>query len=96
MIATPNDSHKELVIRGLLSGHNVICEKPATLSVDEFDSMVEAERESGKCLAVHQNRTIEAYEVPIPKSDVHSFIVIFVERLINKKSSVVSGSYIPN
>ena len=56
VVATPNDIHENLVVNGLLSGHNVICEKPVALSVAEFDRMVEAQNESGKLLSVHQNR----------------------------------------
>ncbi len=56
VVATPNDIHEDLVISGLKSGHNVICEKPVALSVDEFDRMVEAANNSGKILSVHQNR----------------------------------------
>ena len=56
VVATPNDVHEDLVVRGLESGHNVICEKPVALSVAEFDRMVEAQNESGKLLSVHQNR----------------------------------------
>ncbi len=56
VVATPNDIHEELVVRGLISGHNVICEKPVALSVEEFNRMVEAAEKSGKKLSVHQNR----------------------------------------
>ena len=37
VVATPNDVHEELVVNGLKSGHNVICEKPAALKVEIFD-----------------------------------------------------------
>ncbi len=56
VVATPNDVHCDLVVRCLLSGHNVICEKPVALSVAEFDRMLEAQNKSGKLLTVHQNR----------------------------------------
>ncbi len=56
VVATPNDVHEDLVVNALLGGHNVICEKPVALSVEEFDRMVEAEKKSGKKLSVHQNR----------------------------------------
>jgi len=56
VVATPNDVHEDLVVNALKSGHNVICEKPAALSVAEFDRMVAAANESGKKLSVHQNR----------------------------------------
>lgn len=56
VVATPNDVHEDLVVRGLLSGKHVICEKPVALSVAEFDRMVAASKESGKVFSVHQNR----------------------------------------
>ena len=56
VVATPNDVHEDLVVNALKSGHNVICEKPVALSVDEFDRMVAAATTSGKKLSVHQNR----------------------------------------
>lgn len=56
VVATPNDVHEDLVVRGLLSGKHVICEKPVALSVAEFDRMVAASEKSGKILSVHQNR----------------------------------------
>ncbi len=56
VVATPNDVHEDLVVNGLLSGHNVICEKPVALSLDSFDRMVEAQNKSGKLLSVHQIR----------------------------------------
>lgn len=56
VVATPNDCHEELVVSALGSGHNVICEKPAALSVQSFDRMTAAAEKAGKLLTVHQNR----------------------------------------
>lgn len=56
VVATPNDVHEDLVVNGLTSGKNVICEKPVALSVESFDRMVAAAEKSGKLLSVHQNR----------------------------------------
>ena len=56
VVATPNDVHEDLVVNGLTSGKNVICEKPVALSVESFDRMVAAAEKSGKVLSVHQNR----------------------------------------
>ena len=56
VVATPNDVHEDLVVTALKSGKNVICEKPVALSVESFDRMVKAAKESGKKLSVHQNR----------------------------------------
>ena len=54
--ATPNDSHKEIVIDALNHGKHVVCEKPVALSVSDFDEMCEAASYSGKIFTVHQNR----------------------------------------
>ena len=56
VVATPNDVHEDLVVGAMQSGHHVICEKPAALSVEIFDRMVKAQKKSGKRLSVHQNR----------------------------------------
>ena len=56
VVATPNDVHEDLVVKGLLSGKHVICEKPVALSVAEFDRMVRASEQTGKVFSVHQNR----------------------------------------
>lgn len=65
VVATPNDVHEELIIKALSSGKNAICEKPATLSVESFDRMVEAQNKSGKLLSVHQNRRWDAEHLAI-------------------------------
>ena len=56
LCATPNDVHKDIVVKSLLAGKNVICEKPVALSVGDFDEMVAAAEKSGKIFSVHQNR----------------------------------------
>ena len=54
--ATPNDSHKEIVLAALGAKKHVVCEKPVALSVEDFDDMVAAAEENGVLLTVHQNR----------------------------------------
>ncbi len=56
LVATPNQVHKELAIAALRAGKNVMVEKPATLSVADWDEMVAVSRECGRILTVHQNR----------------------------------------
>ena len=56
VIAVPNDDHKELVVKSLEAGKNVICEKPVEMSVAAFDEMTAAADRSGKLFTVHQNR----------------------------------------
>ena len=54
--ATPNDVHEDIVVRSLLSGKNVVCEKPVALSLESLDRMIAAAKEAGKLFTVHQNR----------------------------------------
>lgn len=58
--ATPNDSHKDIVIRSLEAGKNVVCEKPVALSLSDFDEMCSAAKKAGKLFTVHQNRRWDA------------------------------------
>lgn len=55
-VAVPNDSHKDIVIKALLSGKNVICEKPVALSSNDLSDMIAAAKMSGTLFTVHQNR----------------------------------------
>lgn len=56
LCATPNDSHKEIVIDALNHGKHVVCEKPVALSISDFDEMCEAARANERIFTVHQNR----------------------------------------
>jgi Predicted dehydrogenases and related proteins len=55
-IATPNDKHKEYVIKCLLAGKNVICEKPVTMNVSELEEILAVAKECKTVFSVHQNR----------------------------------------
>ena len=56
LCATPNDVHKDIVIRGLRAGFHVVCEKPVTMNVADFDEMCAVAKETGRVFTVHQNR----------------------------------------
>ncbi len=56
LIATPNDWHKPYAVAAAKAGKHIICEKPAALSVAEFDDMTSAAKRNNVILAVHQNR----------------------------------------
>lgn len=58
-VAIPNDSHKEVVIRALEAGKNVICEKPVAMNLEELDEMIETANRCGKIFSVHQNRRFD-------------------------------------
>jgi len=59
-VATPNDVHKEIVIKGLEAGKNMISEKPVTLCSDDLQEMIDAANRCGKLFTVHQNRRWDA------------------------------------
>ncbi len=56
VVATPNQYHCDLTCRALKAGKHVICEKPAAMSPEEFQLMMDTAKETGKLLCVHQNR----------------------------------------
>lgn len=56
IIAVPNHLHWEMVEKAAKHGKNIICEKPAAMSVEEFDKMLESVKEAGVLFTVHQQR----------------------------------------
>lgn len=56
MVSTPNPSHPEMVKKAAAAKKHVICEKPAAMSVAEYDEMVAACKENGVLFTVHQQR----------------------------------------
>ncbi len=56
MISTPNPSHPEMVKKAAAAKKNIICEKPAAMSVALFDEMVAVAKEAGVIFTVHQQR----------------------------------------
>jgi predicted dehydrogenase len=56
LIATPNNFHKDYSISCLKAGHNVICEKPATMNSAELEEIISVSKDTGKFFTTHQNR----------------------------------------
>ncbi len=54
LVATPNVTHKEIVLQALQAGKDVFCEKPMALTVADCDEMIAAARRSGRKLMVGQ------------------------------------------
>ncbi|MBQ3183924.1 MAG: Gfo/Idh/MocA family oxidoreductase [Clostridia bacterium] len=52
-IATPHYVHPELAIKALEHGLHVLCEKPAGVYTKQVNEMIEAQKKSGKLLAVN-------------------------------------------
>ncbi|MGI8386848.1 Gfo/Idh/MocA family protein [Robertmurraya sp. P23] len=56
LIATPNDSHRDIAIAALQAGKHVICEKPVTLNSRQLEEIIETAETYNKVFVVHQNR----------------------------------------
>nr|WP_024835233.1 Gfo/Idh/MocA family oxidoreductase [Clostridium sp. 12(A)] len=56
IISTPNISHLEMVEMAAKAKKAIICEKPAAMSVKEFDQMTAVTRENNVHFTVHQQR----------------------------------------
>lgn len=56
LIATPNDSHKDLAIAALKAGKHVICEKPVTLNSKQLEEILKTAEACDRVFVVHQNR----------------------------------------
>lgn len=56
IISVPNDIHLEMVEKCAAAGKQIILEKPAAMTVAEFDRMVEIVKEADVHMTVHQQR----------------------------------------
>lgn len=56
LIATPNDSHKDLAIRSMRAGKHVLCEKPVMMSSGELEEVMQVSKETGMVFYPRQNR----------------------------------------
>ena len=59
IIAANNIAHKPLTVLAAQQGVNIICEKPAALTVADFDEMMEAVNKAGVKFTVHQQRRFD-------------------------------------
>lgn len=78
-VATPNNFHKELVIKCLEAGKNVISEKPVTMKTDDLRDMIEASKKAGKLFTVHQNRRWDVDYLAIKKLHDSGVIGDFID-----------------
>ncbi len=56
LVSTPNNFHKDYVIRSLEAGKHVICEKPVAMNAEELEAMMAAAKKANRLFSVHQNR----------------------------------------
>lgn len=55
-VAIPNHLHKDICIRAMEAGKNVICEKPVALNHDQLEEMIQAAEANHVVFTVDQNR----------------------------------------
>jgi len=67
LIATPNDTHKDIAIAAMKAGKHVICEKPVAMNSAELEMIIEASKATGKLFMVHQNRRWDADYLTVKK-----------------------------
>lgn len=56
LIVVPNPLHKEVAVAAARAGKHIICEKPAAMTVAEYDEMVEVAKECKVLFTVHHQR----------------------------------------
>lgn len=59
IIAINNNQHHDVVCQAAKAGKDIICEKPAALSLQEFDDMVKVTKEYGVKFTVHHQRRFD-------------------------------------
>ncbi|MBO5479781.1 MAG: Gfo/Idh/MocA family oxidoreductase [Clostridia bacterium] len=59
LIATPNNFHKDYSVMAMEKGKNVVCEKPACMSVKELEEVLAVSKKTGKLYTIHQNRRFD-------------------------------------
>ncbi len=58
LVATTNETHKDLSIKALNSGKHVLCEKPVTMSSEELLEIMAVAEKTGCIFTVDQNRRV--------------------------------------
>lgn len=56
LVATTNETHKDIAIKALRAGKHVICEKPVTMTSAELEEIIAVSEECGKIFTIDQNR----------------------------------------
>lgn len=56
IVAVPNNFHKEISIKAMKAGKDVICEKPVMITAADLEEVLEVSRATGRQFSVHQNR----------------------------------------
>ncbi len=85
IISVPNPLHLEAVEKAARAGKDIICEKPAAMTVAEFDKMCEITKECGVRFTIHQQRRWDA--------DFRTIKDVYDNHLVGKEYLVKSQLY---
>ena len=85
IISVPNRLHPEMVKKACDAGKDIICEKPAALSVALFDEMMEEVKKAGIHFTVHQQRRLDP--------DFRTAKNVYDQNLVGKVYTVQSTLY---
>ncbi len=88
LLTVPNHLHKQYALKAARAGKNIICEKPAALSIADFDEMTRTAQECGVLFEVHQNRRWD--------KDFRIVKRVFDERIIGNIFNIESTLHSPN
>lgn len=68
VISTPSFLHREQSIFCVQHGTNVLCEKPAAPTVEDVEAMIQAEKETGKFIAIGYQRCYDPCILKLKKA----------------------------
>jgi predicted dehydrogenase len=84
VIASPNETHAPLAELGMRAGHNVVVDKPFTITVEEARNLASVAAEKGVLLSVFQNRRWDSDFLTVQdaiRQDLLGRIVLFESRI---------------
>ena len=74
LVATANNYHCEMACRAMEAGYNVMVEKPAAMTADELQRMIDTSERCGKLFTVHQNRRWDGDYLKIRKAIEEGYV----------------------
>lgn len=93
VVATTNDSHKDICIAALHAGKNVICEKPVTVNSKDLKEIIEVAAKSDGLFTIDQNRRVN-FDFVLAKRQIESGIlgdVYVIESRVEGSRGMPSG-----
>lgn len=93
IVATPNDSHKEYIIKALRAGKHVVSEKPVVLKSTDLTEIIAEAKEATGLFTIHQNRRWD-HDFQIVKEVLNQSDIgkpYFIESRVNGSSIFLHG-----